>query len=50
MRRHTDRCFHAAEEEVEEGYIVQGVLFHRDDIAEVRITRRELPPCLGPDS
>lgn len=50
VRRHTDRCFHAAEEEVEEGYIVQGVLFPRDEIVEVRITRRDLPPCPGSES
>lgn len=39
IRRHSDRCFHAAEEETEDGYIVQGVLFPRDEIAEVSITR-----------
>ena len=40
IRRHTDRCFHAVEEEVEEGYIVQGVLIARDEVAEVRRVTR----------
>lgn len=39
IRRHTDRCFHAVDEEVEEGYIVQGVLIPRDEVAEVRLVR-----------
>ena len=38
VRRHTDRCFHAAEEETEEGFIVRGVLFPRDEVAEVRFS------------
>ncbi|MCC5877197.1 MAG: hypothetical protein JJU11_13330 [Candidatus Sumerlaeia bacterium] len=36
IRRHTDRCFHAVEEEVEEGYIIDGILIHKDEVAEVR--------------
>jgi len=42
IRRHTDRCFFAVEETVEEadgsvrGYIVGGVLIDKDDVAEVR--------------
>lgn len=40
IRRHWDRCFHAAEEEVEEGYIVQGTLIPHEDIAEVRRSPR----------
>lgn len=51
IRRHTDRCFHAVEEEVEEGYIIDGILIHRDDVAEVRRcqdTDQDLP-CRRPD-
>ena len=47
IRRHTDRCFHAVEEFVpgpHGGYIVQGVLIHQDDIAEVR-TLDGTPTC-----
>jgi hypothetical protein len=47
IRRHTDRCFHRVEEFVpgpHGGYIVQGVLFHLDDIAEVR-TLTDTPTC-----
>jgi len=39
IRRHTDRCFHRVEEVVpgaHGGYIVQGVLIPRDEIAEIR--------------
>ena len=35
IRRHHDRCFHPVEEEVPEGYIVQGVLIDRDEVAQV---------------
>jgi hypothetical protein len=38
IRRHTDRCFHRVEEVVEGkhgGYIVDGILIPRDDVAEV---------------
>lgn len=48
VRRHTDRCFHAAEEETEEGYVVRGVLFPRDEVAEVRLTRRDPAPPSHP--
>ena len=47
IRRHTDRCFHSVEEFVpgpHGGYIVQGVLIHADDIAEVR-TLAGTPTC-----
>ncbi len=46
VRRHTDRCFHAAEEETEDGYIVRGVLIARDEVAEVRLART--PPACNP--
>lgn len=42
LRRHTDRCFFAAEEIVTgptgdvEGYVVEGVLIPTDEVAEVR--------------
>lgn len=36
IRRHTDRCFHAAEEEYPDGFIVQGILIPRDEVAEIR--------------
>lgn len=49
IRRHWDRCFHAVEEEVEEGYIVQGTLIPREDVAEVRRTPKSAPPaCVQP--
>ena len=35
IRRHHDRCFHPVEEVVPEGYIVQGVLIDRDEVAQV---------------
>jgi hypothetical protein len=38
IRRHTDRCFHRVEEIVEGkhgGYIVEGILIPREDVAEV---------------
>jgi hypothetical protein len=47
IRRHTDRCFHTVEEFVpgpHGGYIVQGVLIHQDDVAEVR-TLSGTPTC-----
>lgn len=34
IRRHTDRCFHVAEEAWPDGYIVQGIFIPLDDIAE----------------
>lgn len=51
IRRHQDRCFHAVEEEVEEGYIVQGVLIHRDEVKEIRLSRnsKEDLPCNRPN-
>ncbi|MCX5660806.1 MAG: hypothetical protein NTW19_13955 [Planctomycetota bacterium] len=36
IRRHTDRCFHRVEEVVPEGYIVEGILIPREEVAEVR--------------
>lgn len=36
IRRAQDRCFHNVEEEVEEGYIVDGILIPRDEVVEVR--------------
>jgi len=42
VRRHTDRCFFEAEEVVHgpggavEGYIVEGILWSVDDVAEAR--------------
>jgi len=42
VRRHTDRCFFEAEEVVHDpsgevaGYIVEGILWDVDDVAEVR--------------
>jgi len=36
VRRNGDRCFHAVEEVVKEGFIVEGILFSHDDVAEVR--------------
>jgi hypothetical protein len=36
VRRYGDRCFHAVEEIVKEGYIVEGILFAHEDVAEVR--------------
>ncbi len=48
IRRHTDRCFHTVEEVVPEavqpdgreigvrGYIIQGVLVDKEEVAEVR--------------
>lgn len=36
IRRHQDRCFHPVEEEVEEGFIVDGILIPRDEVAEIR--------------
>jgi len=45
VRRHTDRCFHAVEEVVKEGFIVQGILFAKEDIAEVRMG---IAVCEGP--
>jgi hypothetical protein len=38
IRRHTDRCFHRVEEVIEGklgGYIVDGILIPREDVAEV---------------
>jgi hypothetical protein len=35
VRRDTDRCFHRVEEQTPDGYIVEGVLFTRDEVAEV---------------
>ncbi len=48
MRRHVDRCFHAAEEETEEGFIVRAVLIPREEVAEVR--RTGVPGRPGRDS
>ena len=39
IRRHTDRCFHRVEEIVPGkmgGYIVEGILILREDVAEIR--------------
>jgi hypothetical protein len=42
LRRHTDRCFFPIDEVVEEpdgsvrGYIVEGHLIDKDDVAELR--------------
>lgn len=36
IRRHQDRCFHAVEEIVPGGYIVQGIFIDQDDVAAVR--------------
>lgn len=41
IRRPQDRCFHNVEEEVEEGYIVEGILIPRDEVTEVRRARAE---------
>jgi hypothetical protein len=35
IRREGDACFHLVEEEVPEGYIVQGVLIPRDEVVEI---------------
>ena len=35
VRRWGDACFHPVEEEVPEGYIVDGFLFARDEVCEV---------------
>jgi hypothetical protein len=35
IRRHHDRCFHAVEEVVLEGFIVQGILIPHDEVAQV---------------
>ena len=43
IRRHHDRCFHVAEEETTEGYIVQGILIPRYEVAEVRTVQRTSP-------
>ncbi len=48
IRRHTDRCFHRVEEVVDEGYIVDGVLIDRDDVAEARpLDEDGVPDCRG---
>ena len=44
IRRHTDGCFHAVEEVVKEGYIVDNILIPHRDVAEVRQTA-EVPQC-----
>jgi hypothetical protein len=45
VRRYQDRCFHPVEEVIDgEGYIVQGILFPLDEIAQVRVLED------GPDS
>lgn len=36
IRRHHDRCFHAVEEVVPGGYIVEGIFIDQDDVADVR--------------
>lgn len=36
LRRRGDRCFHAVEEVVREGYIVEGLLILVEDVAEMR--------------
>ena len=47
IRRHQDRCFHPVEEEVEEGYIVDGILVPRDEIAEVTKAKKSDPGGQG---
>jgi hypothetical protein len=54
IRRHRDRCFHAAEEFVPgRGYVVQGVLIPLEEIAQVR-EQAKAPACerpaAGPDA
>ena len=50
LRRHTDRCFFEVEEVVREadgavrGYVVDGILIDKDDVAETRRSPR--PDCL----
>ena len=54
IRRHTDRCFFAVEEVVEEadgslrGYIVEGMLIDKDDVAQVRRGRHTCNPEQAP--
>ncbi len=35
IRRHTDRCFFAVEQVTSDGFIVEGVMIGRDEVAEV---------------
>lgn len=55
VRRHTDRCFFAAEEVVHgpggevEGYVVEGVMWGIDDVAEVR-PMTHAAPCEARES
>ena len=34
IRRWGDRCYHAVEEELEDGYVVDGIFIHRDDVVD----------------
>ncbi|MEM9419302.1 MAG: hypothetical protein AAGA25_09675 [Planctomycetota bacterium] len=54
LRRHTDRCFFRVEEVVPSpgggvaGFVVDGVMIDRDDVAELRRTDSDggaLPAC-----
>lgn len=35
IRRACDRCFHPVEEEVPEGFIVDGILIRHEDVTEI---------------
>jgi hypothetical protein len=43
IRRHHDRCFHAVEEIVPGGYVVEGLLIDEQDVAQVRHLRAAQP-------
>ena len=49
IRRWGDACFHEVEEVLEDGYIVQGIFIHKDDVVELREWRDgEDPGCNTP--
>lgn len=48
IRRHTDRCFHAADEEWDDGFVVEGIFIPREEVAEIRRDADHVPPCRAP--
>src|SRR3954468_16789137 len=46
IRREGDACFHPVEEEVPEGYIVDGILIRREDVVETTTSETCRRPVL----
>ena len=45
IRRWGDRCFHFVEEELEDGYIVEGIFIDKDDVVDTRRWDDDGPGC-----